>query len=217
MEAVKKRKLPTSCAEGNCATFKGFICKVMTMRISVEDNDFPILETERLWLRPLTPADTDFVFQHFSDPAVTQYLMDEPPVTAYAQAEAIVQFYQDPAGKNYNRWGLIRKSDQQLIGTCGYHKWEKRYCRAEIGYDLGVNFWGHGYMAEALRIVFHHGFACMNLNRIEALVYVGNDRSLRLLRQLGFKQEGVLRDYFYLAGKFYDHALLSLLRREWQA
>ena len=57
----------------------------------------------------------------------------------------------------------------------------------------------------------------MNLNRIEALVYVGNDRSLRLLRQLGFKQEGVLRDYFCLAGKFYDHALLSLLRREWQA
>lgn len=173
------------------------------------------LETERLYLRPLTLADTDFVFQHFSDLAVTQYLMDEPPVTEYDQAQAIVQFYQDPAGKNHNRWVLIRKADQQLIGTCGYHKWEKRYCRAEIGYDLAPAAWGQGYMTEALRIVIQHGFARMGLNRIEALVYVANERSLRLLQRLGFKPEGILRDYFCLDGKFYDHTLLALLQREW--
>ena len=173
------------------------------------------LETERLYLRPLTLADTDFVFQHFSNLAVTQYLLDEPPLTEYAQAQAIVQFYQDPAGKNHNRWVLVRKADQQLIGTCGYHKWEKRDCRAEIGYDLAPDAWGQGYMTEALRIVIQHGFAHMDLNRIEALVYAENARSLRLLQRLGFKPEGILRDYFCLDGKFYDHTLLALLQREW--
>jgi ribosomal-protein-alanine N-acetyltransferase len=57
----------------------------------------------------------------------------------------------------------------------------------------------------------------MRLNRIEALVYVENDRSIQLLQRLGFKQEGVLRDYYYLDGKFYDHYLFTLLQMEWKS
>ncbi len=90
----------------------------------MKPNDFPPLETERLHLRRLTLEDTDFVFRHFSDAAVNQYLMDEPPVTEYAQAEEIIQFYLEPAGKTYNRWVMVRKSDHHPIGTCGYHKWD---------------------------------------------------------------------------------------------
>ena len=49
---------------------------------------------------------------------------------------------------------------------------------------------------------------------IPGLVYVGNQASLSLLEKLGFKQEGILRDYFYQDGNFYDHAVLSLLANE---
>ncbi len=178
--------------------------------------DFPSLESERLILRQLRREDADFVFRHFSDPAVSRYLMDEPPPAEYAQAQEIIEFYLEPEGKTYNRWGLVRKSDNQLIGTCGYHKWAKRYFRAEIGYDLSPGYWGQGYMAEALRVVIQHGFEGMGLNRIEALVYVENEPSVRLLRRLGFEQEGMLRDYFYLEAKFYDHYLFALLKREWK-
>jgi ribosomal-protein-alanine N-acetyltransferase len=66
------------------------------MTATVKRNDFPTLETERLILRQLTLEDTDFVFQHFSDSAVTQYLMDEAPVTEYAQAREIIRFYSEP-------------------------------------------------------------------------------------------------------------------------
>jgi ribosomal-protein-alanine N-acetyltransferase len=189
----------------------------MVMTALVKHNDFPSLETERLILRQLTHEDVDFVFRHFSDSAVTQYLMDEPPVTEYAQAQEIIQFYSESAGKTHNRWVMIRKSDHQPIGTCGYHKWARRYFRAEIGYDLGPGFWGQGYMTEALRAVISNGFERMGLNRIEALVYVENDRSIRLLQRLGFKQEGMLRDYYYLDGEFYDHYLFALLHGEWKA
>jgi len=187
----------------------------MNMLLNAVSDDFPDLETERLILRQLTLEDADFIFRHFSDSAVTQYLMDEPPVTEYAQAQEIIRFYLEPAGKTHNRWGLVRKSDQQLIGTCGYHKWDKRYFRAEIGYDLSPGYWGQGYMAESLRAVLQNGFQRMGLNRIDALVYIENDRSVRLLQQLGFKLEGILRDYFYLDGKFYDHYLFALLHKEW--
>ena len=186
------------------------------MLSTVSLDDFPPLETERLILQQLTLEDADFIFRHFSDSAVTQYLVDEPPVKEFTQAQAIIQFYSEPAGKTHNRWGLVRRSDHQLIGTCGYHKWDKRYFRAEIGYDLSPDFWGQGYMTEALRAILQNGFERMGLNRIDALVYIENDRSVRLLQSLGFKQEGVLHEYFYLDGKFYDHYLLALLHKDWK-
>jgi ribosomal-protein-alanine N-acetyltransferase len=72
-------------------------------------------------------------------------------------------------------------------------------------------------MMEALRTVISNGFAQMRLNRIEALVYVENGRSIQLLRRLGFKQEGVLREYLYSDGRFYDHYLFALLQKEWES
>lgn len=185
--------------------------------MNMRQSDFPTLESERLILRPLIPEDTDFIFKHFSDPQVNQYLLDNPPVADYAEAEEIVQFYLEPEGKSYNRWGLMRKSDQRLIGTCGYHRWEKRYFRAEIGYDLSPDFWGKGYMREALSAAIGYGLERMYLNRIDALVYVDNMPSSGLLQRLGFKEEGILRDYFYLNGQFYDHYLFALLKSEWEA
>lgn len=187
------------------------------MTKTAKHNHFPSLETERLILRQMTLEDTDFVFQHFGDSSVTQYLMDEPPVTEYAQAQGIIQFYLKPERKTHNRWVIVRKSDHQPLGTCGYHKWDRRYFRAEIGYDLGPGFWGQGYMTESLQAVILNGFEQMGLNRIDALVSIENNRSIRLLQKLGFKQEGILRDYFYLDGKFYDHYLFALLQREWKA
>ncbi len=67
--------------------------------------DFPSLETERLILRQLNMEDADFIFRHFSDPAVSRYLMDELPPADYAQAQEIVEFYREPEGKTSNRWG----------------------------------------------------------------------------------------------------------------
>ena len=142
--------------------------------------------------------------------------MDEPPVADYVQAQAIIDFYLEPEGRTHNRWGIVQRADSRLIGTCGYHKWEKAYFRAEIGYDLSPDCWGQGYMTEALRAVMRHGFERMGLNRIDALVYIKNDRSIQLLQRLGFKQEGLLRDYICLDGIFFDHFLFALLRREWE-
>ncbi len=177
-------------------------------------NDFPSLETDRLLLRPLADQDLEFVYRHFSDPEVTRYLLDEEPVRTLQQAREIIDFYAEPSSKSYNRWIILRKSDELPIGTCGYHKWAKRHFRAEIGYDLSPAAWGQGYMHEALRAALRHGIEGMGLNRIDALVYTENDRSIRLLQKLGFQNEGLLRDYFYLNGKFYDHYLYSLLRSE---
>lgn len=177
-------------------------------------NHFPELETERLVLRYLNRDDLEFVYKHFSDPNVCRYLLDENPVSTTAEAEEIINEYLDPVGKTHNRWGIVLKSNKTLVGTCGFHKWDLSHKRAEVGYDLGPDFWGQGIMKEALSEAFRHGFTQMDLNRIDALVYAENERSTGLLTALGFRQEGVLREYFLQAGRYYDHAIYSLLRSE---
>jgi ribosomal-protein-alanine N-acetyltransferase len=178
--------------------------------------EFPVIETERLVLRPLAPTDLEFVFRHFSDPEVTRYMLDEEPLSDIRQAQELIDFYAQPDGKNYNRWGIARKENGALIGTCGFHKWNRRSARAEIGYDLTPAFWGQGVMTEAVSAMLWNGFGRMGLNRVEAIVYPENIASVRLLTHLGFSREGVMREYYRLGGRFYDHALFSLLRREWE-
>jgi ribosomal-protein-alanine N-acetyltransferase len=176
---------------------------------------FPSLETSRLLLRPLNADDLDFVFQHFSNPVISRYLLDEEPITTREQAQAIIDFYLAPGPRPYNRWLIVRKLDQLPIGTCGFHRWQKAHQRAEIGYDLAQSAWKQGVMTEALNTVLQFGLEHMQLNRIEALVYPDNNASIRLLERLGFRKEGMLRQYFRQGGVYYDHWLMALLRSEW--
>lgn len=185
------------------------------MMIADPNDLFPLLITPRLHLRPLQLADTAFVLRHFSDPVVTAHLLDAPPLADVTEAQALIQFYLNGVGQLHNRWVIVRRSDQQPLGTCGFHKWDRRNQRVEIGYDLSVPFWGQGYMSEALRAVLHHGFIHLAVHRIEALVYVANARSCRLLQALGFQQEGRLRDYYCRDGTFYDHYHFALLEGDW--
>lgn len=175
---------------------------------------FPHLQTERLLLRALTPADLEFVYQHFTDPDVTRYLHDEEPIRTRQEAQEIVEFYTKPGFKPHNRWMILRKSDDRPIGTCGYHNWQKRHFRAEIGYDLDKALWNQGFMTEALVEVIEFGFRTMKLNRIEALVHPHNRASIRLLEKLHFQKEGFMRDYYFQGGIFHDSLIFSLLRKE---
>jgi len=176
---------------------------------------FPDLETDRLILRSIIPDDLEFVFQHFSDPMVNQYLLDNDPVETREQAQEIIDFYVPPKSKFFNRWIILLKIDKHPIGTCGFHKWNEKHGHAEIGYDLGAAHWHKGYMTEVLQVVLHHGFDKMKLNRIEAIVYPENRASLRLLERLGFQKEGLLRQSTRQGDKYYDHWILSLLKEDW--
>jgi ribosomal-protein-alanine N-acetyltransferase len=179
------------------------------------DIKFPEIETPKLRLRNLTLKDTDFIYKHFSNKKVCEYLLDEETFTSLDEAIELVNSYSNPEEKNFNRWGIVRKEDNNLIGTCGFHCWDKTNNIAEIGYDLWHEYWGQGYMAEALEAAIHSGFQNMKLNRIQAYVALENDRSSALLKKLGFTNEGIIRDKHLFHGSYYDHYCFSILKREW--
>ena len=140
--------------------------------------EYPIIKTERLTLRELTLEDSPELFVHFSDPEVTRF-MDIDPLKDEQEAKNIINWHFKDSGC---RWGMFK--DGELIGTCGYHRLQNN--QAEMGYDLGKAYWGQGYMKESLEAIIDFGFSTMALGMIEAEVEPENDRSIGLLKKLGF-------------------------------
>jgi ribosomal-protein-alanine N-acetyltransferase len=88
------------------------------------------------------------------------------------------------------------------------------YCT--LGYALAHKKQGQGYMFEALKSAIPYVFDTLNLHRIAANYIPHNERSGKLLRRLGFTPEGYARDYLFIAGRWQDHILTSLVNEHWQ-
>ncbi|HLV37623.1 MAG TPA: GNAT family protein [Spirillospora sp.] len=177
---------------------------------------FPTLRTERLVLREITPDDALAVFHLRSDYEVTRY-NSGAPYTHIDQARRLIRSIREGyADKDELRWGITLSSgDGRVIGMVGYNYWHRKDRRASVGYDLARAYWKQGIMTEALQAVIDFGFERMDLNRIEADCVVENEASAKLLLRIGFRQEGIQREQYFEAGRFWDLRLFALLRREY--
>ncbi|MDT8903723.1 GNAT family N-acetyltransferase [Anaeroselena agilis] len=176
---------------------------------------FPTIETARLTLREIVSGDAALLHRYWSDEDVTEFMV----LDRFTKIEDTVQMivllaglFADGSGV---RWAVVRKEDGAVLGTCGFHNLKPEHFRAEVGYEMGKEYWGRGLMTEALTAILGYGIEAMDFNRVEAFVNAGNIRSLRILEKLGFRLDGTLREYERARGVFVDQHCLSLLRKEW--
>jgi len=156
------------------------------------------------------------VFEIFSDSEVLRYWSHEP-FASQAQAAAYVEdTLQGFAEKSFFQWGVARRSDDTLLGTCTLWQLDEANRRSEIGFALGRRHWGQGLMSEALGTLFDFAFGDLGLRRLEADVDPENKASISLLEKLGFRREGYLRERWLVAGKVADSLMLGLLARDWR-
>jgi RimJ/RimL family protein N-acetyltransferase len=182
----------------------------------IDGDSLPTLDAPRIRLRWLSARDVDALFAVFSDPQMMRY-WSTPPMQERTEAEELLaKIHRQFAEKSGFQWGVERKSDGRLLGTCTLFHLDERNMRAEIGYCLHSDHWRQGYMSEALTALFDHAFGAMKLRRLEADVDPRNDNSLRVIGKLGFRQEGLLRERWNVGGEIQDSAFLGLLAREWQ-
>jgi RimJ/RimL family protein N-acetyltransferase len=177
----------------------------------------PVLDSVRLRLRPLREPDVDDLFVVFGDPAVMRY-WSSPVFRERAQAEALIEeVRQRFATRTFFQWGIARREDDVLLGTCSLFRIEPVHRRAEIGFALRRDDWGRGIASEAVATAVEFAFGPLDLIRIEADVDPRNDRSIRLLERLGFEREGYLRSRYIVSGEIQDTVFLGLLRERWRA
>lgn len=114
------------------------------------------------------------------------------------------------------QWGIARCEDDGIIGTCTLYHIDTNNRRAEIGYALGSEYWGKGYMQEALTLFINFCFGNLDLNRLEADVDPQNISSIKVLERLGFQKEGYLRERWLVGGGVQDSLFYGLLKNEWR-
>ena len=175
----------------------------------------PTIDTTRLSLRWISAADTDAFYAIYSNPEVMRYWSTPPLADREAAANLVKKIQEDWKRRLILKWGIARRADNQLIGSVTLFNLDFNHRRAEIGYALGRDYWGQGYMSEALMVVLKHAFEVLALHRIEADVDPRNAASIRTLEKLGFRREGYLRERWQVNGEIQDAFFYGLLRQEW--
>lgn len=179
-------------------------------------NRLPTLESDRLILRWIEESDAPDLLRIFGDAETMRYWTIQA-FTDLAMAVGLVhEIHQLFRDRILYQWGVVRREDGALIGTCTLHKTIWRHRRAEVGFILGRAFWGKGYMTETLGVLLSFAFDTLELHRLEADVDPRNARSLRVLERLGFRREGLLRQRYQVNGEIQDAVFLGLLADEWR-
>ena len=113
------------------------------------------------------------------------------------------------------RYYLFITGKSPVIGTASFSQpgcSPESCCR--LGYRLDKDYTGRGFMTEALMYLIPKVFFFYQIHRMEANVLPENAPSLRLLKRLGFIQEGTARGYAFLGGRYRDLLRYSLLSDE---
>jgi RimJ/RimL family protein N-acetyltransferase len=103
------------------------------------------------------------------------------------------------------------------IGNCGLHGIDSKDRNATFGIVIGEkDYWNRGYGTEAAGLLINYGFQQLNLHRISSYAFDFNERSIKLHKNLGFREEGRLRQATFKNGQYHDHVQFGLLREEWR-
>jgi ribosomal-protein-alanine N-acetyltransferase len=144
----------------------------------------PELATQRLVLRPVAREDIGRIATLAGDQRVAEMTRSVPhPLTE----ENVAGWFDGLATRGERAFAIVRKDESDLIGVVSVTVNERS---GDVGYWLGHEYWGQGYMSEAVRRVARFAFGDLKLPALNAEVFVDNARSVGVLVKSGFDVEG---------------------------
>lgn len=187
-------------------------------------DDTPVLVGSRVVLRAPRPADylAWKTLRKESRPFLKPF---EPRWTeadlAHRVYQARLKRGRDEArqGTDYTFFIFLRDGSREtLVGGITLSNIRRRAAQfANLGYWMGQDFAGKGYMTEAVRLVVAYAFDSLLLHRVHAAFLPHNMASRRVLEKNGFKEEGYAENYLQIDGKWADHVLFGLTRERYDA
>ena len=175
----------------------------------------PIIETERLILRPFCLGDAKDVQRLAGERDIADTTLTIPHPYEDGMAEEWIAGEEAACkeGKAITL-AITLRSDESLIGGIGF-KIDRQHDRAELGYWVGKPFWNCGYATEAARALLAYGFRELALNRIHAAHMARNPASGRVMEKLGMLYEGTARQEMKKLGRYEDLVSYAILRDDW--
>ena len=148
-----------------------------------------ILETERLLLRPWAEADAEEVYKYASHP-------DVGPIAGWAVHTSVEYSWEIIRGvlSGPETYAVVLKETGLPVGSVGLMRGEAGSVplaegEGEIGYWIGVPYWGRGLIPEAVRALMRHAFEDLGLHKLWCGYFDGNIKSKRVQEKCGFRYD----------------------------
>ena len=151
-----------------------------------------ILETERLWLRPLEMKDAEALFELNQNPNVHKYLWQKPEVVIDESIQVIAYVQRQYKENKIGRFATILKDTGAFIGWTGIkfvndHVENGNTNFYDYGYRLNEKYWNKGYATEATHFWLKYAFKEMQIDIMNAYTHAENGASNRVLSKCGMQ------------------------------
>ena len=177
----------------------------------------PMLRGERVWLRPVEPADIVDNSATAGDAEVGHFLGVKTPQSK-ASAERFATEILKAVGETGFPYAICLLDGDLTIGTVFLRSVDKVNGSGVVGIFLGDRrYLGQGYGTDALNALVDFGFGELRLERIELEVFDFNERAIKSYVKAGFKTDAILRRARFHRGVHHDVHIMSILRDDWLA
>jgi len=171
---------------------------------------------KKIFLSVMERSDIPVIYETINDRDVNRFLRD-PANIFYLDGE-YAWYDKLSSNPDADRVFEIREvNGGEIVGLIGLHtiNWKTR--TAYVGYLLRKQFWGKGYMTEAVSLVMDYAFNDMDLRKLTSSVLEPNIASQKVLEKNGFRRSGVFREVQFIRDFGYVNEIhFDILRREWE-
>ena len=174
--------------------------------------ELPVINGDKVSLRPITDADTDDIVRWRNDPEVWRYFLFREPFTPEMHRAWLKNKVE--TGKVI-QYIIVERESGKSVGSVYFRDVDPVSEAAEYGIFIGeADARGRGVGTETARLFTAFGLDVLRLHRISLKVLGDNAVARRSYEKAGFQAEGIFRDYVKLDGVFTDVVFMARLAEE---
>jgi RimJ/RimL family protein N-acetyltransferase len=166
-------------------------------------------------LRPIYAEDADLLFPLIFNSPVTDALVWDGPSSIEEYRASISEQADKTRNGAAHTFVIVEKTTGNLAGSIGVRLYSENH-RGAVGIWIGQPYQGRGHGTAAIRLAVEYGFTQLHLEKLEALIFVGNHASRRAFEKNGFLLEGTIRRATRKRGQLRDEWLLGLIPEEFR-
>ena len=175
-----------------------------------------VLETDLVRIRPIETSDIPHIQRLAAAEEIANNTFVPHPYPPDAAKDFVHKAREQWRYEEAFVFAILERANERFVGCMGLHPLPAQ-TRAEVGYWIGVPYWGRGLATAALGLIIQFGFEELKLNRIAAGHFPHNPASGRVMQKANMRYEGRLRGALFHREEYKDEVRYAILRQDYDS